>query len=149
MFFIFSYMRPEKEGYTGKFVDNGAQTAMILRDIAEKYSMFIKGKGGGRADSALTTGMTNWEECPELAIIYDRGLRRIRSHGFLKNARQAEFFKASGLHILDLDLIEEDSFDSAVNGCICVFHAASPVLFTVVAEEATCCSLDNHYTFTR
>ncbi|PWA54061.1 hypothetical protein CTI12_AA437360 [Artemisia annua] len=52
--------------YTGKFVDNGAQTAMILRDIAEKYSMFKKGKGGGRADSALTIGMTNWEECPEL-----------------------------------------------------------------------------------
>ncbi|PWA71487.1 cation/hydrogen exchanger family protein [Artemisia annua] len=60
----------EKKGYTGKFFDNKAQTAMILRDIAEKYSMFIKGKGGGRADSTLTTGTTDWEECPELGIVY-------------------------------------------------------------------------------
>ena len=71
MFFNFSYVTSGTAGYTEKFVDNGAQTAMILRDIAEKYSMFIVGKGGGRADSALTTGMSDWEECPELGIVAD------------------------------------------------------------------------------
>lgn len=65
------YVTSGKAGYIEKFVDNGAQTAMILRDIAEKYSMFIVGKGGGRADSALTTGMSDWEECPELGIVAD------------------------------------------------------------------------------
>ena len=69
MFFIFSYMRLGKEGYTGTFVDNKAHTAMILRDIVEKYSMSRKGKGGGRADSTLTTRMTDWEECPDLGIV--------------------------------------------------------------------------------
>lgn len=64
-------MTSGKAGFVERYVDNGAQTAMILRDMAEMYSMFIVGKGGGRVDSPLTTGMTDWEECPELGIVGD------------------------------------------------------------------------------
>lgn len=52
-------------------MDNGAQTAMILRDMATMYSMFIVGKGSGRLDSPITTGMSDWEECAELGIVGD------------------------------------------------------------------------------
>jgi hypothetical protein len=34
------------------------------------YSMFIVGKGG-RSHSPLTTGMSDWEECPELGTVGD------------------------------------------------------------------------------
>lgn len=35
------------------------------------------------------------------------------------------------LVLFEADLSVEGSFDSAVNGCVCVFHTASPVLFSV------------------
>ncbi|XP_071708841.1 phenylacetaldehyde reductase-like [Rutidosis leptorrhynchoides] len=35
------------------------------------------------------------------------------------------------LSLFKADLIEEGSFDCAFNGCVCVFHTASPVMFTV------------------
>ncbi|KAI3665320.1 hypothetical protein L6452_43944 [Arctium lappa] len=69
--FYHSYVTSGKAGFIEKYVDNGAQTAMVLRDMAETYSMFIVGKGGGRVDSPLTTGMSDWEECLELGIVGD------------------------------------------------------------------------------
>lgn len=51
-------------------VENGEETASALRDIAEMYSMFIVGKGN-RGHSTLTTGMSDWEECPELGKVGD------------------------------------------------------------------------------
>ncbi|KVI08764.1 Cation/H+ exchanger [Cynara cardunculus var. scolymus] len=53
-----------------KYVENGVQTGMILRDMAETYSMFVVGKGG-RGDCLLTTGISDWEECPELGVVGD------------------------------------------------------------------------------
>ena len=35
------------------------------------------------------------------------------------------------LHLFKVDLLEEGSFDSAVDGCDAVFHTASPVLAQV------------------
>jgi len=35
------------------------------------------------------------------------------------------------LHLFKADLLEEGSFDSAVEGCHAVFHTASPVRFVV------------------
>jgi hypothetical protein len=34
------------------------------------------------------------------------------------------------LHLFKADLVEEGSFDSAVDGCEGVFHTASPVLIS-------------------
>ncbi|KAK4361458.1 hypothetical protein RND71_020410 [Anisodus tanguticus] len=57
-------------GYVEKVVENGAETASALRDMAEMYSLFIVGKDG-RGHSILTTGMSDWEECPELGKVGD------------------------------------------------------------------------------
>ncbi|KAJ0682888.1 putative cinnamyl-alcohol dehydrogenase [Helianthus annuus] len=40
------------------------------------------------------------------------------------------------LSLFEANLTAEGSFDSAVNGCICVFHTASPVLFSVDNPQA-------------
>lgn len=57
-------------GYIEKHVKNGAQTATALRDIIDMYQLFIVGKGG-RRNSTITTGMSDWEECPELGRVGD------------------------------------------------------------------------------
>lgn len=57
-------------GYVEKVVESGAETASALRDMAEMYSLFIVGKDG-RGHSVLTTGMSDWEEFPELGKVGD------------------------------------------------------------------------------
>ncbi|XP_038887046.1 cation/H(+) antiporter 1-like [Benincasa hispida] len=57
-------------GYVEKQVKNGEETVAELRDIGDMYSLFIVGKGG-RGHSPLTTGMSDWEECPELGTVGD------------------------------------------------------------------------------
>ncbi|KAK4479969.1 hypothetical protein RD792_013023 [Penstemon davidsonii] len=64
------YVTSGQMGYVEKHVENGSETASALRDMADMYSMFIVGKGG-RGNSALTTGMSDWEECPELGKVGD------------------------------------------------------------------------------
>lgn len=42
-----------------------------LKDVADlEFSLFIVGKGGG-GRSHMTTGMSDWEECPELGTVGD------------------------------------------------------------------------------
>lgn len=57
-------------GYVEKQVKNGEETVAELRDVGDMYSLFIVGKGG-RGHSPLTTGMSDWEECPELGTVGD------------------------------------------------------------------------------
>ncbi|KAF4404268.1 hypothetical protein CsatB_004416 [Cannabis sativa] len=57
-------------GYVEKYVSNGGETVAALKDIGDMYSLFIVGKGG-RGHSPLTTGMSDWEECPELGTVGD------------------------------------------------------------------------------
>ncbi|CAK9142800.1 unnamed protein product [Ilex paraguariensis] len=64
------YVTSGQVGYVEKCVENGAETASALRDMADMYSLFITGKGG-RKHSPLTTGMSDWEECPELGTVGD------------------------------------------------------------------------------
>lgn len=64
------YVTSGKVGYIEKIVDNGAETATALRDMGDMYSLFIVGKGK-RGLSPLTTGMSDWEECPELGRVGD------------------------------------------------------------------------------
>ena len=67
---IVRYVTSGQVGYVEKYVENGAETATALRDMADMYSLFIVGKGG-RGLSPLTTGMSDWEECPELGTVGD------------------------------------------------------------------------------
>jgi nucleoside-diphosphate-sugar epimerase len=39
------------------------------------------------------------------------------------------------LKLFKADLLEESSFDQAIDGCDAVFHTASPVLFTVTDPQ--------------
>lgn len=68
--FYHRYVTSGKARFLEKYVDNGAQTGMILREMAETYALLIVGKGG-RGDSLLTTGISDWEECPELGVVGD------------------------------------------------------------------------------
>ncbi|OWM73425.1 hypothetical protein CDL15_Pgr026524 [Punica granatum] len=67
---IIRYIRSGQIGYVEKHVRNGAESLGILREIGEMYSLFIVGKGK-RGHSPMTTGMSDWEECPELGIVGD------------------------------------------------------------------------------
>lgn len=67
---VFRYVTSGQVGYVEKYVENGLQTAEALRDIHDTYSLFIVGKSGG-GHSPLTTGMSDWEECPELGTVGD------------------------------------------------------------------------------
>ncbi|KAA0038525.1 cation/H(+) antiporter 1-like [Cucumis melo var. makuwa] len=65
-----SHVSTGQVGYVEKQVKNGEETVAELRDIGDMYSLFIVGKGG-RGHSTLTTGMSDWEECPELGTVGD------------------------------------------------------------------------------
>nr|XP_027190377.1 cation/H(+) antiporter 1-like [Cicer arietinum] len=64
------YVTSGQIGYVEKFVNNGAETLESLKEIGDMYSLFIVGKGG-RGNSSLTIGMSDWEECPELGSVGD------------------------------------------------------------------------------
>ncbi|KAK7405448.1 hypothetical protein VNO78_06750 [Psophocarpus tetragonolobus] len=64
------YVTSGQIGYVEKFVKDGAQTVDSLKQIGDMYSLFIVGKGG-RGQSSLTIGMSDWEECPELGTVGD------------------------------------------------------------------------------
>ncbi|KAE8699693.1 hypothetical protein F3Y22_tig00110570pilonHSYRG00044 [Hibiscus syriacus] len=60
-----------KASLVEKHVSNVAETLAALREIMdEMYSLVIVGKGG-RRNCPLTTGLSDWEECPELGSIGD------------------------------------------------------------------------------
>lgn len=64
------YVTSGQIGYVEKFVNDGAQTVESLKEIGDMYSLFVVGKGG-RGNSSLTIGMSDWEECPELGTVGD------------------------------------------------------------------------------
>ncbi|CAN1223289.1 Cation/H(+) antiporter 2 [Linum perenne] len=64
------YVTSGKVKYVEERTENGEETVEILKEIGEMYSMFIVGKGG-RGSCPMTTGMSDWEECPELGAVGD------------------------------------------------------------------------------
>lgn len=68
--FMFRYVTSGQVGFVEKQVSNGVETASALRDMVGMYTMFIVGQGAKR-NSPLTTGMSEWEECPELGTVGD------------------------------------------------------------------------------
>ncbi|ERN16927.1 hypothetical protein AMTRI_Chr02g222120 [Amborella trichopoda] len=64
------YVTPGRVAYVEKIVSNGAETVAELRALEGMYNLFIVGKGR-RSMSPLTSGMTDWEECPEIGPVGD------------------------------------------------------------------------------
>uniref|UniRef100_A0A5B7B4M0 Putative cation/H(+) antiporter 28 n=1 Tax=Davidia involucrata TaxID=16924 RepID=A0A5B7B4M0_DAVIN len=56
--------------YMEKYLVNSGETFSTLKSLEGQYSLFIVGRGG-RVNSVLTVGMSDWEECPELGPIGD------------------------------------------------------------------------------
>ncbi|KAJ0257152.1 Cation/H(+) antiporter 1 [Hirschfeldia incana] len=63
------YVTTGQVGFIEKRVSNGEQTLTILREIGEMYSLFVVGKN--RGDCLMTSGMNDWDECPELGTVGD------------------------------------------------------------------------------
>ncbi|XP_007048418.2 PREDICTED: cation/H(+) antiporter 15 [Theobroma cacao] len=60
----------ESVTYTEKVVNNGEETVAAIRTLDSSHDLFIVGRGQGMM-SPLTTGLTDWSECPELGAIGD------------------------------------------------------------------------------
>ncbi|KAK7263887.1 hypothetical protein RJT34_31486 [Clitoria ternatea] len=56
--------------YMEKHLANAAETFTTLRSFEGQYSLVIVGREGG-ANSILTKGMNDWQQCPELGPIGD------------------------------------------------------------------------------
>ncbi|KAK9036043.1 hypothetical protein V6N11_078064 [Hibiscus sabdariffa] len=65
------YVAQGQASLVEKHVSNGVETVAAIREILEEmYSLVIVGKGGRRS-CPLTTGLSDWEECPELGSVGD------------------------------------------------------------------------------
>ncbi|KAL6597335.1 hypothetical protein ACP70R_046775 [Stipagrostis hirtigluma subsp. patula] len=59
-----------------KTVEDGEGTAAVVRSMSEKFDLLIVGRRGGENDgmegsAALTSGLSEWSECPELGVLGD------------------------------------------------------------------------------
>ncbi|XP_008799868.1 cation/H(+) antiporter 15 [Phoenix dactylifera] len=61
----------ERVTYMEKAVEDGEGTAAVVRDMSNKYDLLIVGRRKGLESSPLTSGLSEWSECPELGIIGD------------------------------------------------------------------------------
>ncbi|KAK1310028.1 Cation/H(+) antiporter 28 [Acorus calamus] len=64
-------MEGERVGYVEKRVGSGADTVAMLRALEGMYELFVVGRGARGAAAVMTSGMGDWEECPELGPIGD------------------------------------------------------------------------------
>ncbi|KAL6993008.1 hypothetical protein U1Q18_011123 [Sarracenia purpurea var. burkii] len=60
----------ESVSYIEKVVNNGVETVAAIRALENIHDLVIVGRGEGMT-SELTTGLTEWSECPELGVIGD------------------------------------------------------------------------------
>ncbi|KAF9594049.1 hypothetical protein IFM89_026981 [Coptis chinensis] len=56
--------------YKEEVVRDGEQTAWVIHSIIQKNDLIVVGRRNG-IDSPLTSGLTEWSECPELGVIGD------------------------------------------------------------------------------
>ncbi|XP_065866587.1 cation/H(+) antiporter 2-like [Euphorbia lathyris] len=59
-----------KVTYEETYVADGKETTEALKGLGKKFSLLIVGKGG-RGHLTVTTGLSDWEECPELGVVGD------------------------------------------------------------------------------
>ncbi|XP_010534776.1 PREDICTED: cation/H(+) antiporter 1-like [Tarenaya hassleriana] len=63
------YVASGEVTYIEKEVEDRGETAGVVKEIGESYSLCIVGKG--RAECPMTSGMNDWEECPEMGSVGD------------------------------------------------------------------------------
>ncbi|KAK9051359.1 hypothetical protein SSX86_027986 [Deinandra increscens subsp. villosa] len=97
--------------------------------------------GAGKEEAVCVTGASGFIASWIVKLLLDRGYSVHATVRSLDDPKKTQ-------HLLDLDgakerltlfeanLTAEGSFDSAVNGCVCVFHTASPVLLSVNDPQA-------------
>ncbi|XP_015699099.2 cation/H(+) antiporter 15-like [Oryza brachyantha] len=66
----------ERVAYVEQTVEDGEGTASVVRAMSDKFDLVVVGRrGGGEGDdlegSALTSGLSEWSECPELGVLGD------------------------------------------------------------------------------
>lgn len=67
--------------YMEKMVNNGEETLKALSTMKDEYDLYIVGRGEGMV-SPLTSGLTEWSDCPELGALGDT----LVSSSFASNA---------------------------------------------------------------
>ncbi|KAM3316499.1 hypothetical protein ACQJBY_034552 [Aegilops geniculata] len=112
--------------------------------MAEKQqqgSNVEEGSSRAAAKVVCVTGASGYIASWIVKLLLDRGYT---VHGTVRDTADPD----KTLHLLALDgandrlqlfnanLLEEGSFDAAIDGCECVFHAASPVFFTIKDPKA-------------
>jgi hypothetical protein len=68
------YRDDERVVYVEKTVEDGEGTASVVRSMSDKFDLLIVGRRGEDRDlegSALTSGLSEWSECPELGVLGD------------------------------------------------------------------------------
>lgn len=68
--FWFRYVANCQVEYIQKTVSSGEETVSALKKLGDSYALLVVGKGG-RGQSHMTTGLSDWEECPELGTVGD------------------------------------------------------------------------------
>ncbi|CAH8382038.1 unnamed protein product [Eruca vesicaria subsp. sativa] len=68
----FKTMDDSSVTYTEKVVNNGPETIEVIRELEDNHSidLYIVGRGP-RVETPVTTGLTDWNTCPDLGIIGD------------------------------------------------------------------------------
>ncbi|XP_020081135.1 pentatricopeptide repeat-containing protein At4g19440, chloroplastic-like, partial [Ananas comosus] len=61
----------ERVVYTERMVEDGEGTAGVMRGMSEKFDLVVVGRGGREDESGLTSGLSEWSECPELGVVGD------------------------------------------------------------------------------
>ncbi|XP_038980383.1 cation/H(+) antiporter 15-like [Phoenix dactylifera] len=68
--FRLRFVSDESVVFTEKVASNGGETVAALREMRSSYDLYVVGRGHGRK-SALTAGLEEWSEIPELGPIGD------------------------------------------------------------------------------
>ncbi|KAJ0953705.1 putative cinnamyl-alcohol dehydrogenase [Helianthus annuus] len=96
---------------------------------------------GGEGKVVCVTGASGYIASWLVKLLLDRGYTVHATVRSIDDPKKKEHLLAldgakERLSLFEANLSVEGSFDSAVNGCVCVFHTASPVTFSVDDPKA-------------
>ncbi|KAJ0682886.1 putative cinnamyl-alcohol dehydrogenase [Helianthus annuus] len=96
---------------------------------------------GGEGKVVCVTGASGYIASWLVKLLLDRGYTVHATVRSIDDPKKTEHLLAldgakERLSLFEANLNVEGSFDSAVNGCVCVFHTASPVTFSVDDPKA-------------
>ncbi|KAK3038786.1 hypothetical protein RJ639_027373 [Escallonia herrerae] len=95
----------------------------------------------GAGKVVCVTGASGYIASWLVKLLLDRGYTVKATVRSLNDPKKTEHLLALGgakerLHLFEANLVEEESFDSAIDGCDGVFHTASPVYLSVTDPQA-------------